>query len=307
MACFMAIVSRCSKLSRRLHLILDILRYKLCTKRETVSKTPFQPMIIASLNYNVVLYQSGYSRFWSYVYKAASTVLLEIWICVCQPTTSPASLLTTNRSHFTAYCVYVIFIVSVFVFMCCVFLLRTDLVPPLRRIFLELEGWFSDLESWRLWRHWTSGGNATIPLDAWRVFFSMGELNGCIAIWQIDTFFEMIGLQLGMQSYRHAFLLVCTIPEWWRHQMETISALLALCAGNSPVTDELLSQRPVTRSFDVSFYMRLNKRLSKYSRCRWCVTPLRPFWRECNGLWSTWEVKFNDYGLLLFLRSGILH
>ena len=25
---------------------------------------------------------------------------------------------------------------------------------------------------------------------------------------------------------------------WWRHQMETFSALLALCAGNSPVTSE---------------------------------------------------------------------
>ena len=29
------------------------------------------------------------------------------------------------------------------------------------------------------------------------------------------------------------------------------SALLALCAGNSPVTGEFRSQRPVTRSFDV--------------------------------------------------------
>ena len=38
---------------------------------------------------------------------------------------------------------------------------------------------------------------------------------------------------------------------WWRHQMETFSALLALCAGNSPVTGEFPSQRPVTRSFDV--------------------------------------------------------
>ena len=35
--------------------------------------------------------------------------------------------------------------------------------------------------------------------------------------------------------------------------METFSALLALCAGNSPVTGELPSQRPVTRSFDVLF------------------------------------------------------
>ena len=25
------------------------------------------------------------------------------------------------------------------------------------------------------------------------------------------------------------------LPSWWRHQMETFSALLALCAGNSPV------------------------------------------------------------------------
>ena len=38
---------------------------------------------------------------------------------------------------------------------------------------------------------------------------------------------------------------------WWRHQMETFSAFLALCAGNSPVTGEFPSQRPVTRSFDV--------------------------------------------------------
>ena len=32
--------------------------------------------------------------------------------------------------------------------------------------------------------------------------------------------------------------------------METFSALLAICAGNSPVTGEFLAQRPVTRSFD---------------------------------------------------------
>ena len=37
---------------------------------------------------------------------------------------------------------------------------------------------------------------------------------------------------------------------WWRHQMETFSALLALCAWNSLVTGEFPSQRPVTQSFD---------------------------------------------------------
>ena len=49
---------------------------------------------------------------------------------------------------------------------------------------------------------------------------------------------------------------------WWRHQMETFSALLAICAGNSPVIGEFPAQRPVTRGFDVFFHLRLNKRLS---------------------------------------------
>ena len=53
--------------------------------------------------------------------------------------------------------------------------------------------------------------------------------------------------------------------SWWRHQMETFSALLAICAGDSPVPGEFPSQRPVTRSFDVLFDLRLNKRLSKQS------------------------------------------
>ena len=49
---------------------------------------------------------------------------------------------------------------------------------------------------------------------------------------------------------------------WWRHQREAFSALLAICAGNSPVTGELPAQRPVMRGFDVFFDLRLNRRLS---------------------------------------------
>ena len=50
------------------------------------------------------------------------------------------------------------------------------------------------------------------------------------------------------------------------HQMEAFSAILqALWAGNSPVTGEFPSQRPVKQSFDVFFDLRLNKRLSKHS------------------------------------------
>ena len=64
--------------------------------------------------------------------------------------------------------------------------------------------------------------------------------------------------------------------------METFSALLALCAVNSRASGEFPSQRPVTRSFDVFFDLRLNKRLSKQSWGRWFETPLScSFWRHC--------------------------
>ena len=62
-----------------------------------------------------------------------------------------------------------------------------------------------------------------------------------------------------------------------------ISALLTFCEGNSPAV-EFPSQRPATRSFDVSFGLRLNHRLSKQSRRRWFETPSRSSRRHCNGL-----------------------
>ena len=70
--------------------------------------------------------------------------------------------------------------------------------------------------------------------------------------------------------------------SWWRHQMGTFSALLALCAGNSPVSGEFTAQRPVTRSFNIFFDLRPNKRLSKQSRCWWFEMPSRPLWRHYN-------------------------
>ena len=69
--------------------------------------------------------------------------------------------------------------------------------------------------------------------------------------------------------------------EWWRHQKET-SALLALDARNSPVTGEFPAQRPVTRSFNIFFDVRLNKRLSKQSWGWWFETTSRSLWRHRN-------------------------
>ena len=65
--------------------------------------------------------------------------------------------------------------------------------------------------------------------------------------------------------------------------METFSALLALCEGNSLVTGGFPSQRPVVRSFD--FFPHLNKGLRKQSRRRWFETPSRSLCKD-----SCWKI-----------------
>ena len=75
---------------------------------------------------------------------------------------------------------------------------------------------------------------------------------------------------------------------WWRHQMETVSALLAICAGNSSVPGEFPAQRPVTRGFDVFFDLRPDKRLSKQSWGWWFEKPSHSLWRHRN--------EFKNYG-----------
>ena len=96
--------------------------------------------------------------------------------------------------------------------------------------------------------------------------------------------------------------------------METFSALLALCVGNSPVAGEFPIQRPVTRNFDVFFttycthfcrikicsvlfcsdvffVLRLKTRLSKHW-WDWCFeTPSCPLWRHCNELAKILSLK----------------
>ena len=84
--------------------------------------------------------------------------------------------------------------------------------------------------------------------------------------------------------------------------METFSALLALCAGNSPVTSEFPAQRPVTWSFDVFFDLRLNQRLSKHS-WGWFETPTRPSWRHSNMFGVTWT----NAGLFALRNSNYIN
>ena len=88
---------------------------------------------------------------------------------------------------------------------------------------------------------------------------------------------------------------------WWRHQMDAFSVSPALCGGNSPVTGESPSQRPVTPSFKIFFDLRLNKRLSKPPIGRWFETPLRSSWRHYNVMFH-----FNIYEQTHMKDHGIL-
>ena len=73
-----------------------------------------------------------------------------------------------------------------------------------------------------------------------------------------------------------------TNSKWWRHQMETFSALLALCAGNSPVPVNSPHKGQWRGTFMFPLICTLDKRLSKQSWGRWFETLSRPLWRHWN-------------------------
>ena len=129
-----------------------------------------------------------------------------------------------------------------------------------------------------------------IPVDlACQIMSSISLRNHCIGVTlamtsQIIDNAIVCSTAWSLPCNQATWQLCCFAPcsmifeTWWRHQMETFSALLALCAGNSPVTGEFPSQRPVTRSFDVF----LDLHLSKQSWGWWFETPSRSLWRHSN-------------------------
>ena len=64
---------------------------------------------------------------------------------------------------------------------------------------------------------------------------------------------------------------------------------------------EFPTQRPVTRSFDVFFDLRLNKRLSEQPWGWWFETPSWSLWRQCNGWFSSISVT-HQYESVLAIK-----
>ena len=121
----------------------------------------------------------------------------------------------------------------------------------------------------------------SFSLFMWSIFF-----HTLLFLWLSEHFTWVVNIVCWTSGHFLSYLslgdMVCNIDCLLNKlsSKETLSALLDLCAGNSPVFGEFPSQRPVTRSLDVFFDLLLNKRLSKESRRWWFETPSSSLWRH---------------------------
>ena len=78
---------------------------------------------------------------------------------------------------------------------------------------------------------------------------------------------------------------IVILKYWWSLLVKHISESdLSLLVMKSPVRGKFPTQRPATRSFDVFFDLRLNKRLIKQSRSWLFETLSCPLWCQRNEL-----------------------
>ena len=116
-------------------------------------------------------------------------------------------------------------------------------------------GWVGFHNTWRAGQK--SFLTQTVPHNQVSFFASFGELPKCSETTQIAKFMGPI----------NPWHLPC-----WRHEMETFSALLVLCAGNSPEWS-------------------VPEQISKQSWGWWFETPSRSLWRHCNVQASDFQLR----------------
>ena len=104
--------------------------------------------------------------------------------------------------------------------------------------------------NWFTWWFATCSASSHF-LTWWWTFLNWTIANNYREIWIKVWYFPLKQMYLKLLSanFWPFFSHSCTMR---RHQMEAVSALLALCAGISPVTGVFPAQSPVTWSFDVS-------------------------------------------------------
>ena len=117
-------------------------------------------------------------------------------------------------------------------------------------------------------------------------------------------------LTLCMLDYLEIWICICIWYhfKWTEYQLIIgtgcpVLYMMTSSNGNifcvtGPLCGEFTGQRPVTRSFDVFFDLRLNKQLSKQWWDWWFEMPSSPLWCHCNGL-----ILDNSYGFRGFKIS----
>ena len=121
-----------------------------------------------------------------------------------------------------------------------------------------------------------------------------------------DVFIEFpMNKRLNKQWRRWGFEMPSR--SLWRH-CNVFTLYIPSALGDSlDLHDDVIkwkhfhAQRPVTRSFDVFFDLRLNKWLSKQSWGWWLDMLLCPLWRHCNGSPIILHCWFTGAGAILRL------
>ena len=111
----------------------------------------------------------------------------------------------------------------------------------------------------------------TVTRGKWFLYIIVSHTNNRntvigMAYNHIQKHFPLVAFSIGTNKCLEEFCIfflnsanevgrkyISDVDSFWRHQMETFSALLAICVGNSPVIGEFPARRPVTRIFDVFF------------------------------------------------------
>ena len=116
-------------------------------------------------------------------------------------------------------------------------------------------------------------------------------IKGCVNTCKADDYHDVTvmcllwyditnGMTMASARYKSNYVLTNDTPQWHHPIFRVTGPLYRDFTGHRWIPP----QRPVKRSFDIFFDLRLIKRLSNQSRRRWFETPVRSLLRHCNAL-----------------------
>ena len=111
-----------------------------------------------------------------------------------------------------------------------------------------------------------TGAIVRLPQCQWSKPDGHGKISQCINTTKhskAKTVCIFLGIYCNYHSVALTGLTYYSWP-WWRHKMETFSALLAFCEGNPSVTGGSPSHRPITRALVISLICNIEK-VNQYS------------------------------------------